>query len=602
MAYEYESREVRALRSIDSKTYNKDLVKNLQKLNEATDYMAQYMIVMQKGIDDANKNTVQKIQDFINDIIIIFDGGEDTGFQFGDLQYVFQALGALFGLGGLTGPANLAGAAGTFFDNFLKPLSSFRNTVNGWIHDLFEVLFGWLEGVPFIGDFIQSIGEAINSTRTTAESAVEQIEAVQGQVQTIQNLVFIRSGRPLYEGIDPTGESVFPFSDIDEAIWGNTGNTDDHTHSGGDLKARVDLRLDNVISRFGFIRHGYDGLRKQVSFVGRRQTTGSIYLDIYKFNEDYTSTLVYSSPNLDTAFSANNRWVQVDVTDFLVSLGDVYMYHLRVGSGIYFVVGVSKFVPEPSPLIPYRPLALGGRRPTNTAPGSFTQAEVDSWAHEETPFIQVGSFDENITQPRRYFDNFNATGAKFNMGNPNWMFYSFDTFGDNTAIGIGSKDGVAKLQGTGQAAAAMCMAQFVYPIITEDFIIEWDPGALDSNIDRMVSAFAHCKSNFNSRVEFNIKSDACYISNRGAKDSVQTFRASKTGMSGNALRWKGTYTSADKTYRLYRNNVLQISWADPTNLAGRTNESRYGGIAIGHYFFIGDGTVDNWDFRDASYG
>ena len=167
--YQYESKNVRALRTIDSKTYNKDFSQNLIALNHATDYMAQYLIVMQKGIDEANKGLIDKFIDFIEEIIIIFGGGEATGFEWGDLKYIFQAIGALFGFQGLDGPANLVDAVWHMLTNFGE------TGVNFFILGIFKMLAGLVMHIPAVGDdladVIMNVASALNLTNTTAVQA-----------------------------------------------------------------------------------------------------------------------------------------------------------------------------------------------------------------------------------------------------------------------------------------------------------------------------------------------------------------------------------------------------------------------------------------------
>lgn len=169
-----ESPRVRNLRKIDSSKYNKDFVNNLAGLNSATDYMAQYLVVMQKGIDEANKNIIQKIQDFIADLIIIFTGGSDTGFEFGDLGYIVQALGALFGFQGLSGPVNLLEAALHFFTNFLNPLDAFGEALDSPIIFVLDMLANLLEMIPFVGstlsELVENIADGLNLTHNNTQT------------------------------------------------------------------------------------------------------------------------------------------------------------------------------------------------------------------------------------------------------------------------------------------------------------------------------------------------------------------------------------------------------------------------------------------------
>jgi hypothetical protein len=164
---DYESSTTRALRSIDSAKYNKDFVQNIQSLNYATDFMADYMTVMQTGIDNANKDIIQKIQDFIEDLIIIFGGGDtgDSGFNWGDLKYIIQAIGALFGFGG-SGPVNLLDAAGHLLTNFGGA------AINGFIDGFVSFLIGLVEGIPLIGQpLANALAGLINQKASKQETS-----------------------------------------------------------------------------------------------------------------------------------------------------------------------------------------------------------------------------------------------------------------------------------------------------------------------------------------------------------------------------------------------------------------------------------------------
>lgn len=170
-----ESPKVRNLRKIDSGKYNQEFVQNIAGLNSATDYMAQYLIVMQKGVDEANKNIIQKIQDFIADLIIIFTGGSDTGFEFGDLEYIVQALGALFGFQGMSGPINLLEAAVHFLTNFLMPSTEWGDALDNPVKAAFLMLAELLEMIPFVGEtlseLVENIADGLNTTHSTATTA-----------------------------------------------------------------------------------------------------------------------------------------------------------------------------------------------------------------------------------------------------------------------------------------------------------------------------------------------------------------------------------------------------------------------------------------------
>lgn len=89
MAQEEASAQIRALQKINAKRAPKAFTDNIQKLNYDTEYMAKYLVVMQKGIDDGNKNIFEKVGDLIENLIIIFTGGGDIGEMFQGLKDAF---------------------------------------------------------------------------------------------------------------------------------------------------------------------------------------------------------------------------------------------------------------------------------------------------------------------------------------------------------------------------------------------------------------------------------------------------------------------------------------------------------------------------------
>jgi hypothetical protein len=155
----YQSKEVRALQSIDSSKYpdtNKDFEKNVRRLNSSVDYISKYMIIMQKGIDDASQNFIEQIQSFINDLIVLLAGGEPTGIDVGDLKYLLQAIGALFGFGTGPFPINLLEAAEHFIFGYVVPLEAFTDM-------LFDTIAAWAAEFGLPPEFIDSVHDFFNA-------------------------------------------------------------------------------------------------------------------------------------------------------------------------------------------------------------------------------------------------------------------------------------------------------------------------------------------------------------------------------------------------------------------------------------------------------
>jgi hypothetical protein len=172
---EYQSKEIRALKSIDSGRYpdtNKDFVKNMQRLNSNVDYISSYMITMQKGIDDANKTIIEQIQSFINDLIVLFAGGEPTGIELGDLKYIIQGLGALFGFNGPF-PFSLLDAASHFFLGFVVPLPQFIDVI-------FDSIFAWAESLGLSPEFIDHLREFADAVSQLSVDIMDLITKIFG--------------------------------------------------------------------------------------------------------------------------------------------------------------------------------------------------------------------------------------------------------------------------------------------------------------------------------------------------------------------------------------------------------------------------------------
>ena len=185
MAYVMESGEARALASINPESYDyRDQAKLMSKLTGDVSYMAQYMRTMQRGIDSANKNFVQQFNDLLLEILALMQGNGDTGFDFGDLKYIFQAIGALFGFDQQEGiaaifPINLFDAAWHFFSNYLFPINNPANfvaAVRNAVDRFLETLLATFDDLPFVGSAIEAIISWISEVRTWTSNVGQIID------------------------------------------------------------------------------------------------------------------------------------------------------------------------------------------------------------------------------------------------------------------------------------------------------------------------------------------------------------------------------------------------------------------------------------------
>ena len=181
--YKRESTESRALGSITSDSYDyRDQAKFLSKMAGDVSYMAAYMRKMQRGIDSANENFIQQIQSLLNDFMVLLAGNGDTGLDFGDLKYVLQAIGALFGFGDGPLPINLFAAAWHFFSTYILPVSNFQEAIEMIVDGLIAGVLDLFGEVPIVGQALQQFAVILSELR---DIVMPLLEAVQGLFDAI---------------------------------------------------------------------------------------------------------------------------------------------------------------------------------------------------------------------------------------------------------------------------------------------------------------------------------------------------------------------------------------------------------------------------------
>lgn len=163
-----ESQEIRALRTIAGRRKGppKQFTQQLSDLNHSVDFMAEYLIIMQKGIDDGQKDIIQKIQDAIDELIILFNGGtaiEDI-FDFGNIEIFFSHLAEIFNIENLIDPV------------LENPIIIF---INSMIADLLEAMDGATGGVfnlDDLADRLRGTEDTAGAAQTSAASAYSLAE------------------------------------------------------------------------------------------------------------------------------------------------------------------------------------------------------------------------------------------------------------------------------------------------------------------------------------------------------------------------------------------------------------------------------------------
>ncbi|KLO25907.1 hypothetical protein ABW16_21605 [Mycolicibacter heraklionensis] len=140
-ANNYQAPEARALGSIakaPGPDVNTDFTKMLTQHDAQIKFLASQVKQAKKSADEANQNPIQQLQQFIADLTVLLGGGElpKGALEFGDLQYILPAVGALFGFGEGGFPVNLFAAAEKFFLGYVVPNQQYADLmiagINSW--------------------------------------------------------------------------------------------------------------------------------------------------------------------------------------------------------------------------------------------------------------------------------------------------------------------------------------------------------------------------------------------------------------------------------------------------------------------------------------
>jgi hypothetical protein len=176
--YSYQSPTLRALGKITPESYDyRDQTKVVSKLVGDVSFMGGMMRKMQKGIDEANQNFVQQIQSLLTDFLVLLGGGGDTGLDFGDLKYLLQAVGALFGFDQGVLPINLFQAAWHFFSTYIVPVDNFKDLMDFIIDGAIASILDIFGEVPIVGQALQQLAVIISEIRDILSPIAAAIDA-----------------------------------------------------------------------------------------------------------------------------------------------------------------------------------------------------------------------------------------------------------------------------------------------------------------------------------------------------------------------------------------------------------------------------------------
>jgi hypothetical protein len=140
-------------------TSSQKMAELLQRHDYQIRSLAQNAKQLQQGVNDATQNPVQQLQQFIADLVVMFNGGEvaDLVTNYGDLKYILPAIGALLGLNSGAGyPVNLFQAAQKLFLGYIVPTQQFTDVINTYIGN-------WSRAFGIDQQFVSDVQELVTA-------------------------------------------------------------------------------------------------------------------------------------------------------------------------------------------------------------------------------------------------------------------------------------------------------------------------------------------------------------------------------------------------------------------------------------------------------
>lgn len=521
----------------------KDLVENLQAIIDWLEALVD-QILAALGLS-AMGSLADKITDLADELGAWLDDTEDRAAELSTL--ISNLLSNPASVLGMLPQSQIAGLTTTFnqlqdlFNGLaVTPANTVVSSVKSWLAGL----LGW------------------------QEQAAETTISMQSQITTVQQVFSVRSNRPLWEGLDPTGESSIPYSALmavpshdhrydkiafGTTVWAQTefSGVSDFT-IGGASSLGCCIRLESAIER------------SQITFLAKRSgTVTGLYVDLYKMNANGSFTLLFSSGNLAGDLITTLTWQRVVFTPVLFEQGDIVMVHFRADANTK-IAGAQ--LPAPANGFGFLPAQIGMER-NGTAPGTIEAIDAGSAYSGKTVYAQIGSDVGQLNAGRTFADTFNRT----TLGSAWATFTGPSSYALN--ISGGWVRNPTNLVGFGQTYGSIL---YTMPLATDNTAIEWRTAPSNE----FGGVFIGSKSDLSNVVGCLLKNNQANIVTATAMGYSPTVRAGASGSFGGTAWWKLTYTVADKTYRLYREGVLIASWNDSGNTQPHGPGTRFWGIAI----------------------
>lgn len=498
----------------------------------------------------------------------------------------------------ITKPADLLPQANPFFSGL--PLQKVFQAP-------LRILASLIGGIPIIGDAVEdALAKFFRDTRDTAVDAVETAVSVGTQVNYVQQVIALQSGMGVWEtGPDRTGTPSFPFGLLatNAHAHGLSGQTsivmidnEQHKHGVGTLVVEPNSSAVPTVAATASYAPWANVIfksaaeRKVLTWIAYKTGTVSTFnVDVYKLEQDGSSSLLYSSPNLAGEIPvslASIGWMQHLITTqtIIADVGDIYDVQFRMtGSGSVSLAGIN--FPYPTPLPGFRPYSAGAGRNASTTPAPTTIAAStrDAMYTGPCPFVSIG-IDVGQTQiPRFFFDDFNRSSF-----GPRWITYGSIGIVDNKVRHTG---GIF----SNSTAAAMYHQPLATDIAEVGFDIDLD------NLE--AGAGMCCTSGLGSGVWLAVENDGVWIQT-GAYNS-RTNRTTTIAAPGAGRYTLRCIRSEDDTHYVFQAyfgdpNATDpvLTWADTGNAVAHGVGRRWVAVIARRVDIAPSSRLDNFTAAD----
>ncbi|UTN92942.1 minor tail protein [Gordonia phage Finkle] len=464
------------------------------------------------------------------------------------------------------------------------------------LQDLINAVIRALRGVPVVGGTLADIVTELTGLKNTAVSASNSAEVAQAQIVSVQQIFSVRSNRPLWEGLDPTGESTFPLAQLAQPT------PHAHSYGEGSFPSTKQTGFSGISthsvngSRWvgGHIRIENPGEKAQITFKARRTTSSLVNqcnLYLAKLNDDGSYTSLGRSDNFGPNLLQAMTWMQTSIPLTLLDQGDVVLVAIgTIGSYSVEVAGVQMDSAQNG--FGFLPRSIGAviqpdRWQSEDAGGiALSAADGANIYDGATPYFQIGADVGQLSAPRNYFDNFNRAS----LGST-WIKWHGASGGADLSI----KDNMLT-NTSNQLLYQTAAGLYVTPLLTDRVAVEWDIVSEKTYDAGAIVCSSASLTNFlwirvgNGRV-------AIWKADSLSKLSNGTSRASAS-VSSTVGRWRVTTDPATATFTVWKDNSLIVQWTDSTHIIPTGKGQRYAGALIEHSAFSSGSQIDNWNAFD----